>query len=310
MAKKLKVGLALGGGGARGLAHIGVLKGFEEAGFPIDLLVGTSIGAVVGAMYAQHPSADYVEDKFRAFLESDEFGRSGMDIFNRSKNGENFFGQMAKRVRERLVINLSITRISIADSKRLEGVIHFLVDPGKFEDTRIPFAAMACDLVTGEGVLFRQGDIQRAVQASASMPGYLPPLVWEDRLLVDGGVVALVPAAKTRQMGADVVIGVDVSQRLTLEDHPNNVIDVIFQANRITMYGFKDTLLADADLVLHPRERNVHWAQFREMNSLIHDGIEETRGRVSEIKHILRKRRGLVERIKALIKARRSQFFP
>lgn len=176
---QLKIGLALGGGVARGIAHVGVLSELERAGVPIDCIAGTSIGALIGASYC-------------AGLEVDEL----RDIAARTG-----WWQVSRPF---------FSAGGLVTFKQLEN--WFIDNVGEFEveDLAIPFAAVASDLNTGERVVLQKGRLTTAVRASCSVPGFVPPVEIGDRILVDGGITDNIPADVARLLGADYVIGVDI----------------------------------------------------------------------------------------------------
>ncbi len=283
-----RLGLALGGGGARGLAHIGVLKIFEANHLPIDMIAGTSIGAMVGATYALHPQTSVVEKRALEFIHSPEFEESGLDLFKKKNAAENFFAQVATFVKERIVINLAHSRPSLIGGSRITQVVDFVLEDRDFEDTQIPFACVATDLTTGEEIVFREGRIRRAVQASMSIPGFLPPVNLHGYQMVDGAVVAPVPILACRALGADIVIAVDVGQ--TLDDLPEfeNVVDIIFRTGTITNRRFNHMLLQMADLAIRPNVGHVHWSEFRKIRELINEGERTASVMLPAIRRLLR----------------------
>ncbi|MBP9501065.1 MAG: patatin-like phospholipase family protein [Candidatus Promineofilum sp.] len=176
---RLKIGLALGGGVARGIAHVGVLSELERAGVPIDCIAGTSIGALIGASYC-------------AGLEVDELRN------------------IAARTGWWQVSRPFFSAGGLVTFKQLEN--WFIDNVGEFEveDLAIPFAAVASDLNTGKRVVLQKGRLTTAVRASCSVPGFVPPVEIGDRILVDGGITDNIPADVARLLGADYVIGVDI----------------------------------------------------------------------------------------------------
>ncbi|MGH7595490.1 MAG: patatin-like phospholipase family protein [bacterium] len=297
MSQKLKVGLALGGGGARGLAHVGVLKVLEAHQIPIDMIAGTSIGAIIGAFYALHPEAGKLEERAKAFVQAPEFQESGLDLFKKKKAAENFFGQVAKYVKERVVINLAHSRTSLVGGWRVSRAVEFMLEDQTFEQCRIPFACVAADLMNGEEVIFRKGSLRQAVSASMSIPGFLPPLMHDGHLLVDGAVVAPVPVNACKQLGADVIIAVDVSQPIDGAGNFENVIDVIFRASTITSHHCKEMLLEDADIVIHPNVGDVHWSEFRKADNLIAAGEQAARQLLPKIQNLFEQKRSIWRRL-------------
>ena len=183
MAKDNKrITLVLGGGAARGWSHIGVIQALEEAGFVIERVIGTSIGALVGVVYAS--------------------------------------GNLAGLHREALAfdwkrtlryLDLVFPRSGLINGRKINGFVAGLTRVGRIEQLGLPFAAVATDLATGAEVVLDQGNLQRAVRASIAIPGLFTPVYWRKRLLVDGGLVNPVPVSVARQQGATYVVGVDLN---------------------------------------------------------------------------------------------------
>ncbi|MFQ5602976.1 MAG: patatin-like phospholipase family protein [bacterium] len=285
-----KIGIALGGGGARGCAHVGVLKVLEKENIPIDMLAGTSIGAVVGSIYATTGQAKKVEQRFNEFLVSEEFKKSGLDLFKRKEPVENFFGQVAKLVKERVVVNLAQSKPSLVSGKRLQTAMEFLIPEGRIEETKIPFITIASNILNGQPVVFRDGDLRATVGASASIPGFLPPYEVNGFLLVDGSVVCPAPIEPLREMGADIVIAVDVGQQLNEHPDLDNVINIIFQTNHMTARHYNLQLLKLADVVIRPNVGLVHWSEFKLLNYMIEEGERVTREALSKLRKVMRKK--------------------
>ena len=292
-----RVALALGGGGARGCAHVGVLKVLEREGIPIDMIVGTSIGAVVGAMYATLGRAADVEQRFKDFLRSEEYRKSGLDLFKRKEPVENFFGQVATYIRQRIVVNLAQSKSSLVGSERLRRAMQFLIPDGRIEETKIPFFAIASNILNGEQVLFDEGDMRTIIGASACIPGFLPPYEVNGYLLVDGSVVCPIPVEPARSLGADVVIAVDVSQELNDNPDLSNVVNIIFQTNHMTARHYNLHLLKQADVVIRPNVGLVHWSEFKLLNYMVEEGERVTEEALPQIRKVLRNRRPLWKRV-------------
>ena len=176
MRTRARIGLALGGGGARGLAHLGVLKALQAHEIPIDMVAGTSIGALIGAAYALQPDAHALEQRTLEFVRSPQFNEVGLRFFKKKKDVENFFGQVASFVKERIVINLAPSRASLVGGWRLVKAVDFMLADGHFDDLQLPFVCVAAELTTGAEIVLRQGRLRAAVRASMSIPGFLPPV--------------------------------------------------------------------------------------------------------------------------------------
>jgi len=284
------VALALGGGGARGLSHIGVLKAFESAGIKIDLIVGTSIGALVGAIYAFHPDSAFVHRKFAEFLKSQCYLRSNLNRIARRKNSDSLLGQMAASMKERVAINLAQSRLALASDKKVIEVLEFFLAHQDIENAQIPLAAVATDLNSGEEILFTEGDVIQAVAASSAIPGFFPPVKVADKLLVDGVLLNPVPILPARQLGADIVIAVDVGQDLDRYDEIENIIDIILRSNLVTAKKFNALLLEQADIILKPAVGRFHWADFKHLHELVQQGEQTAAARTIDIlKRFIRK---------------------
>ena len=272
MGKKPTVALVLGGGGARGMAHIGVLKVLEEANIPIDLIVGTSSGALVGAMYAVSQNTSQIMRRFDEFINSKTYNHTGVPKFLLKKDAENFWGQVASNLGERIIINLAYSRTGLLERKRLRDAVNFLIDPIQISDTRIPFVAVAVDLNSGKEIIFEKGNLRTAAEASSSLPGFLPPLKLNSYALVDGAVLYTVPVIPARKLGADFIIAVNVSQSLGKNPELDNVIDILFRANSIMSWKYSQLQMKRADVILRPDVGNVHWSEFSLFKELVRKG--------------------------------------
>ena len=210
---KTKIGVVLGGGGARGLAHVGLLKVLEANNIKIDFITGTSMGALVGAMYAQNPDASRIESRVREFISSDKFKRAGRNYFRHQSDYEpqDLIQHLGREFKKRIIINLAAHRISLMKGERLTLAVNDLIENGNIEDTKIPFACSSTDLNHGEAFIFKSGDIRNAITASAAIPGFIPPLKLDGRLLVDGSICDNFPVDTIREMGANFVIASNVS---------------------------------------------------------------------------------------------------
>ena len=213
-----KVGLALGGGGAKGVAHIGVLKALEEANIQIDYLAGTSVGAMVASLYAFNVDVNTISDLARRLTISD------ITTFKLNKTG--FFTTDLLR---KLLIDY--------------------VGDVNIEEASIPLAIVATDINTGEAVIFRQGSLADAVCASASIPGIYIPMTLNGRTLVDGGLVQNVPVQPVKDMGAGVVIASHLSSVDRYEE-PKNVLDVMRNAFEIAVSQHTKGEVEMADLLI------------------------------------------------------------
>jgi NTE family protein len=287
--KKKRIGLALGGGGARGLAHIGVLTVLEREGIPIDLIVGTSIGALVGGAYASGISPDELQKKVDAYLNSPEFQASAMKAFETSHaKGELGLTQKIQTyLRNRFYLIQAMFKPGIISNEDFQSTIDYFIPDIQIEETRIPFRAVATDLVSGKEITFSRGPLRQAVMASCAVPGAIAPLKEGQKLLSDGGIICLVPSSVARQEGADIVIAVAVDRGIRSEEL-RNVVDVYLRISEIMGKKLKEYELADADVVILPEVGDLHWSDFSEAINLIDEGEKAAREKLDDIRHVMR----------------------
>lgn len=289
----MKIALALGGGAARGLAHIGILEVFQEENIQIDLIAGTSMGAIIGAMYAIEPDLRAVRQRFRDYLASAEFKEAKFD-FIKDKDGvegEGIFFKFSQFARKGLFLTSTITRRAFLSDQTSHNNLAFLVPDRAMEQTRIPFCATAMDLVAGEEYLFTSGSLQQALRASCAIPGIMPPLELQGRQLVDGGWIDAVPVRPARKLGADFVIAVDVGRNIAEFEPPRSALDIVFRADAITRHALSRQRLSEADYVLCPVTGRTHWADFGSMDLLIEAGRREALQHLEELRRQLKRRR-------------------
>ena len=283
-----KLGLALGGGAARGLSHIGVLEAFEECGLPIDVIAGTSMGAIIGAMYATEPNAATVKRRFINYLQSDAFKESRFDYLidnNHSHEKEGFFDWLSQFARKSVFYTLLMTRNSFIPQETTRQNFALLIDDIDLVETAIPFCTTSLDLVRGEEFIFKEGSLSQAVTASCAIPGLLPPVEIDGRFLIDGGWINAVPVSAARRLGADVVIGVDVYSDLDPFIQPATALDVAARAEAVTRWTLTNRLSQEADWLLTPEAGSNHWADFSQFEQAVASGRNE----VYEHLHTLRK---------------------
>jgi NTE family protein len=292
MSKRLKIGLALGGGAARAFSHIGVIDGLTKHGIPIDIVTGTSMGAIIGAMYATQPDVAAIKARFAAYIESEEFDESGFNFFKElDSHDEGILAEMGRRARRGVFNTLMITKTALVNEKTAASSYAFLLDDLKVEQTHLPFAAVALDLVSGEPVVLDRGRLREVIAASCAMPGVLNPVKLEGRLLVDGGWTETVPIRAARQLGADFVIAVDVGDALSAFEAPRNALDVIARADSMARNALNKEQLKSADVVLSPQNGVTHWADFSTTTQAIARGEEEVDRKIDVLQRALKRAR-------------------
>lgn len=257
--KRPRIGLALSGGAARGIAHIGVLRALVENEIPIDRIAGTSAGALVGGTMA-----------------------SGLPLSELETIG--------RSLRWRDVGRITMSRMGIQSNERLEQYLRGLLPVTRFEELPIPFAAVATDLQSGKAVIMRdKGDLPFAIRASCAIPGwYIPVMDEQGRQLVDGGLVANIPSEVARSLGADLVIAVDVNAEGAAFLGPSlSIISVVLQSMLLVQRTAALYQLEAADLVIKPRVGHIRWDEMSRAEEFIAAGYEATIERMSEIKALI-----------------------
>lgn len=281
-----RIGLALGGGGARGLAHIGVLTVLEEAHISVDMIVGTSAGALVGGAYAAGVSVDELVERVDSYLHSPEFQSSAIKAIENAHSNENsgWTQKLQSFFVNRFYLAQAMFKPGILSAKDFQSMIdHFVPDVG-IEETKIPFRAVATDLVSGRRITFSSGSLRHAVMASCAVPGAIEPLKEGDMCLSDGGIICLVPSSVARQEGSDVVIAVAVDQDICTAEEFHTSRQVCDRATEIMAHQLENYELADADIVIRPDVGNLHWSDFSHYIDLINAGELAAREKIEDIK--------------------------
>jgi NTE family protein len=261
--KKIKIGLALGGGAARGFAHIGVIKALEAQGIYPDIVVGTSAGSVVGAMYAAGNTGFQLQ---KMALDMDEASISdwAVPLFGKSTG--------------------------VLKGEALQAYVNKSVHNQPMEKLKIPFGAVAADLKTGQPILFQRGNTGMAVRASSAVPGVFQPVTISGRSYVDGGLVAPVPVRFARDMGADFVIAVNISTQADVQATVSS-LDVIMQTFSIMGQRINQYELKDADVVIAPSLGKMAGNDFAGRNQAILAGEQAAAQVMSQIKQKLEAKR-------------------
>jgi NTE family protein len=247
------IGLALGGGFARGIAHVGVLRVLEEAGIPIRFIAGTSVGAMIGAAYCSGLSPDELVE-------------------------------VAGRVRFKTFARWTISRHGFATNARMLGFLNSILKVKTFEELRIPLAVTATDVSNGEGVVFRSGPLVEPVRASCAYPGMFLPVNIGGRWLVDGMLAHAVPTRPLREMGAERVLAVHLKGRWSSGTAPRHLFDVIGQCFAIAQEMSADTWKLAADLVIEPDVNGYDYDAFDHTPDLIRCGEESMRAALPRVK--------------------------
>lgn len=254
-----KLALVLGGGAARGFAHVGVIRVLEQEKIPVDLVVGTSVGSLIGAIWAADQNSFELE--WTAFqLEKDDLLDYGLLT--------------------------AVLGMGLAKGEKLEAFVKSHVKTQNIEELRLPFAAVAADLNWGGKVVLDRGSVARAVRASSAIPGVFQPVTHMGKLLVDGGVVDNIPISVARQKGADLVVAVDISENLG-NTNITNLVDVMLQAANIMFALNVEHSRKDADVLVQPRVGDVAMLDFSQKKRCMEAGIAAARQAVPRIRQAI-----------------------
>jgi NTE family protein len=254
--RRPKIGLALGGGFARGLAHVGVLKVFEEEQIPIDFIAGTSVGSVIGAFYASGVSARELSE-------------------------------MAATVRFRDFSRWTISRMGLFSNDRMSKFLGRILRCRTFEELRIPLAVAATDIITGEPAVFNSGDLTEPVRASCAYPGIFLPVNINGRLLIDGLLGHAVPAMPLRAMGAERVVSVHLSADWVKPGGPRHVFDIIGQCFSIAQDKTSGPWRSASDVVIEPEIGEFGYDDFVRAPELVRAGEAAARAVLPKIREWL-----------------------
>ena len=253
--KQKKVALALGGGSARGVAHIGVLKVLEKEGIPIHMIVGTSMGSLLGAAYSIGISTSAME----------------VDAYSFSANK---------------LLDPTIPTMGLLAGEKLEATIRGLLGDKTFADCKIPFAVVTTNIETGEEVVHQSGDLIKVIRASCSWPGIFNPVKIDGELLVDGGIKNSVPANIARSLGADFVLAVDVG--FCVKQGPiKNIFQMILQSFQITGEELNRHQSIHADFVIKVELGDIDQAAFDRSREAVQIGMEAAKAAIPELKKSL-----------------------
>lgn len=251
---KIGVALALSSGGARGLAHIGVLKVLERYHIPIAAIAGSSMGGVVGSLYATGYSAEMIEN-------------------------------IAKGIRRSHWIDFSVSRMGLLAGKKLEGLINLFTQGKTFEDCHPPLQVVAVDIEKGTEVILNSGPLAQAIRATASIPGIFSPVIMEGRILVDGGIVNRVPVNIAKAVPNSIVVAVDVG--VELAPRVQSMFDVLFQTFDIMVRELRRCQPVEADVVIEPRVGFSRESHVSHVEEIIRAGEDACERAIPSIQRLL-----------------------
>src|SRR5438046_1682574 len=272
MPSRAGVGLALGGGFARGFAHLGALQVLEQNRIPVTHIAGTSVGSILGAAYASGAPLERIIETCR------RFGFRDFALWR-------------------------VSRLGLESNHRLESLIERVFESRHFEDLRIPLAVVATDLTSGEPVVFTQGNLVDAIRASCAFPGLFEPVQIGTRCLADGGLVAPVPTRAARELGASVVIGVSVGMQDGHRGAPTNIFQVVSRAVNAAQKHQLEIWERHADLVLRPDVQSLAWDDFHRAEEAIAAGASAALRALPRIEKLLGQQENATQHLQARLEA-------
>ena len=251
-----KVGLALGGGAAHGVAHIGVLQVLNENNIPIDYVSGCSAGAIAGGLYC-----------------------TGSDMY--------MAGKLCATIDMSTFIDVIIPRLGFIKGDKAEGLVDMLCKGKKIEECSPPFTAIACDIITGKCVTIDKGPVARACHASFAIPGVFEPVEIDGMQLIDGGAMTRIPIEEVRKMGAEYVIGVDVGYQGEGHEKAKNLMEVLMYAFEMSDWQNVEHMYGKADCIIDPDLRNIPLHNLEKAEETIEIGRQATIKMIDKIKNDL-----------------------
>lgn len=254
----IKIGLALGAGGSRGLAHIGVLEFLQKEGINIDMVAGTSIGSLIGGLFACGLPLKYVKG-------------------------------LARGIQWDQITDVTFPRLGLLKGEKLFQFVELITKKKDIEDLDLPYAAVSCDIENGEMIVLKEGSLASAIRASTSIPGIFVPYSYRGKKLVDGGVLERVPVNTVREMGADIVIAVDVGIN-NICNSVENMFDVLFNAFDIVQNQYESLRKLNCEVVIRPELKELSPFDLDQVDYCIDAGYREAETKLDEIKYLIEER--------------------
>lgn len=248
----LKIGLALGAGGARGLAHLGVLERLEEEGLQINCIAGTSIGSLIGGVYAAGAELKYLKG-------------------------------LAREINWDSITDVTFPRLGLIRGKKLLSFLEVITRRKNFSELNIAFAAICCDVETGDHVVIEEGSVARAIRASTSIPGVYVPFKYRGCRFVDGAILDPVPDSTVKRMGAEVIIAVDLGIE-PVESRVHNIIDVLINTFNIMQTKYDKFRNADADIIIKPDLAGISTFDLKKADQAIEAGYRAADDALERVK--------------------------
>jgi len=284
--------LALAGGGGRGLAHLGAIKALEENGLRPDAIVGTSIGALFGAMYALNPDAETLRRRVFEFLNSDTFHHLNLPKVNDmgvESTDESWLARLSSVARQTILYTRALTDIAVADDSTLTQIAAEFCGEGGFETAKIALHVTAVHFPGGECKVFSSGNLCKALAASMAVPGVFDPVEIDGMRYLDGGLASEVPAMEARSVAGEdrFVVAVNTGARPDPEHAPTNVMGMLDWSSQVKSLYLRQYEKAHADVLIEPLVSYTQWDDFSNSDDEVGRGYEATLEKIPEIHRLL-----------------------
>lgn len=269
--KKMYLGLALGGGGSRGVAHIGALQVLHANGVSPDLIAGSSAGSMVGAMYAATLDPRWMENRFRELMSSDLFASFSSGSLMDGLSKETFLEKTTAKVKRRYVVGLGLNKAYVLPRSIIKNAMEFLIPCSSFEELQIPLKVMATDIQNGKEIIYSKGNLKEAIIQSSSIPGFFEATKKGDKIIVDGGVTSPIPVEILKKH-TELVMAIDITNYELKPLTNPNLVEIMRRSDIITSLKLKGMLAEKADILIKPEVSGIHWSDFKNFDKLLKSG--------------------------------------
>ena len=283
------LGIAFGGGGVRGAAHIGVLQVLHKAGITAEIVSGVSAGSIVAAMYAMNLDPFWVENKFREIWESDSFQKASRSIISNG-NRKSLFNKITKIFVNHIIAIMSLHKKSIIKNKQLEEALNSLFADIHFKDLKIPLKVVATDINSGKDIVYDRGSLVDAILQSSSIPGVLEPIFKEKKIIVDGGVGMPIPVSVIKNH-CEFTIAIDIGMYRLRPIDRINAVSIKKRAEIITSNRLKKKLSLEADFIINPDTMGMQWSDFYNAEIIFEKGKSAAEDTISILKEKIKERK-------------------
>ncbi len=284
MYKGLRIGLALGGGGARAFAHLGILRIFKRAGIELDVIAGSSMGSLIPIAYMQHNTFDKTNTTFKEFVLrfAQEFQK--MQYAEAQEHGKiSTHRKIIKKIQMATKFIQLVTQPYVEDPTIIENIVNKYISPGNLETLPQTMYVSTIDSVTGQQVLINKGNIQKAIIAATSIAGYFPPVRLGNRVLTDSQQIFPVPIQAFLIDPVDIIIAVDVTAVPDYNYTPKTGLDMLFRQGELSYSHIQSELHYCSDILIKPKLDTIHWTDFTKLDTIMRAGVTASKDLISDL---------------------------